>query len=223
MKTPRSSSTAARRRQSDAPALDTPPPAQEEPFEPAADVPRYQSFTVRFLIEPGGGCRRTEVSYVQGGASETWAGYDLERLAQWIAGYVRPIADSKPQPAQEIKLALRELEVLADAEQGSQHLAAAGQPLKARMVLDLAGAAGHPPVAYTATVYARGLCGESWQIGEARGHVPAGEATAVEVLGMAKQPGLYRVGATVALGTASSDSETLVGGLLQVYEGAEGL
>jgi hypothetical protein len=187
-------------------------------------MPRYQSFTVRFLIEPGGGCRRTEASYVQGGASDTWAGYDLERVAQWIAGYVRPIEASEPAQALEIKLALRKLEVLADAEQGSQHLIAAGQPLKARVVLDLAGAAaGHPLVAYTATVYARGLCGESWQIGEAHGHAPAGAATAVEVLGKAKQPGIYRVGVTVALGTANSDSETLVGGLIHVYEGAEGL
>lgn len=218
MKTTRSSAATARPQRPEAPARAA-PRAEEEPFEHTAGVPRYQTFTVRFLVEPGGACRRTEVAYVQGGASDAWPGYDQERLAQWIATYVQPSAGDEPAPAPGLRPALRDLVVLAADAGGARHLVAAGQPLTARLTLDLSGAAaGGPPVAYTATVYARSLGGASWPLGIAYGRAPVGAATPIEVAGMVEQPGTYRVSATVTLGLADGDGETLVGDLIQVYE-----
>lgn len=221
MKTMRSSSATSRRRQPEAatplyPAL----PAEEEPFEHTAHVPRYQTFTVRFLVEPGGVCRRTEVSYVQEGTSDAWAGYDQARLAQWLADYVQPVAASEPTLG--IKPTLRNLEVQAADAAGASHLIAAGRPLKARLVLDLTGAATSDAlVAYTATVYARSLDGASWPLGVAYGRAPANAATVIEVAGRVTQPGTYRISAAITLGIADGEGERLSGGLIQVYEDTE--
>jgi hypothetical protein len=201
--------------------------AEEQPER--ADAPEYQTFTVRFLLDPRG-VRRTEVAHVQEGASEAWAGYDAGRLDEWIAARLARGAQEGPAAVPEAEAtggapqaerpallspALRDLELRAVG--GAGRLVAAGAPLTARLAFELGGAdAPGQPVRYTVSAYARNLGGGRVLLGEADGQAAAGEATLVELAAVAPAPGLYRVGATVTVHRPGWRSESLSGGLLQV-------
>jgi hypothetical protein len=207
-------------------------PAEELPER--ADSPEYQTFTVRFLLDPRG-VRRTEVAHVQGGASEAWAGYDAARLDQWIAtrlAHSGASAEQAAAPAEAapgaspeaapvlLSPALRDLQLRGAG--GAERLVAAGAPLTARLAFELGDADGRgQPVRYTVSAYARSLGGGRVLLGEAHGQAPAGEATQVELAAVAPEPGLYRLGATVTVHQPGWRSESLSGGLLQVLA-AEG-
>jgi hypothetical protein len=209
MKTSRSTTGPARRRQPDPaqPPRATAPPDEEEPIERPADAPRYHTFTVRFLIDPHEVCRRTEVTYVQEGISEAWPGYDHHRLGQWIATCL-------PQP---VALLLRDLRAVTK-DNKIQQLVAAGEQLRLRLALNLKGEAGEEQsIPYTVTAYAHNLAGGSEPIGEVCGRATLGAATAVEIVGSVKQPGSYRLGVRVDIESPMHQSGVMTGGLLQVY------
>lgn len=229
MKTARSGS---RKRAAAAPELAAPAAeADAEPIARAADAPQYQTFTVRFLLDPQGDCRRTEVTHIQLGVSEAWPGYDPARLDAWIAAHIgaraagpAQHADTAAAPAPEpapapldLTPAPHDLELLPAG--AGVH---AGAPVTARLALDLAGgAAAGVPVDYLVTTYARMLGGGHAMLGEARGQALTGATTVVEVPGVAPQPGIYRLGATVTLARAQGHAESLSGTLFHVYEGGE--
>lgn len=223
MKTTRPASAGTRKRQA-APAAPA-PEAEEGQAERAADAPSYQTFTVRFVIDPAGACLRTEVSHVQAGASEAWAGADEARLARWLAERIRPLEPPAPPPPAEaprlpVAPALRELALVTAGATGAQHsLTAAGEPITARLVLELPAAApAAAPLAYRAQLFARDLGGGRLLLGEARGYAEPGAATAVEVPGRAPAAGIYRISAAVSLEPPDSGGATIGGGLLHIYE-----
>lgn len=231
MKTTKTSSATARKRQAapPAPTLVTMADGEDQQPERAADAPRYQTFTVRFLVEPDGVCRRTEVAHVQDGVSEAWAGHDTERLTRWIGERVAPAAPEAeapppdlgpaPAPSQPVRPVLRDLNVIGSGEGGSgHHLLAAGQPLTSYVVLELPGPeAGGEPVPYTVTAFGRDLCGGHMALGEARGQALPGRAHVVEVPGIAGPPGVYRIGVALSLDLPGSGAASLSGGLVHIY------
>jgi hypothetical protein len=220
----RSTTSAARKRPADASRAH--PVTAPDDAERAADAPHYQTFTVRFLVDPSDVCRRTEVAHVQAGASEAWSGYDQARLARWIAERVQPLAEAAPPPAPseppqpEPTLQLGDLGILRPEDGAPAHLFATGQPFALRLTLALSGA-DEPgaAVGYSATAYAYGLAGGERVLGAVRGQIQAGAATAVELSGSLEQPGPYRLKVRVALDPPYQCGATLVGGLLQIVEG----
>lgn len=226
MKTSRSASSGARRRPPEQPASEAARP-EEEILDQAADAPRYQTFKVRFLVDPQAVCRRTEVTYVQTQEGDAWPGYAQEHLIKWIADRVQPGGqDQELQPAAErpvvaSSLLLRDL-CVAPPDGASEHLVAAGEPFKLRLTLQLDGEAVRAaPVGYAMSAVAKGFDAEDQPIGEARGQAALGEAVPLELTGVIARPGLYRLAVQAAADPPARCAATLLGELVQVYGGAD--
>jgi hypothetical protein len=230
MKTARSGASSARKRlPRDEPAADAAGRCSDsEAVDRVADAPRYETFTVRFLLDPSGGCRRTEVSSVQQGGGDAWHGYDSARLCAWIEERIAPVAPAAAaaesaalatlaRPRSDPRPILSDL-ALDPPGAGALGIMATGAELRARLTLELASETGGASAEYTARIFLRDLGGMSQLLGETRGQAHAGERTPIEVEGIAPAPGMYRLTAIVVIGHPKTHSAALDGMLLHVYE-----
>lgn len=228
MKTARSGASSARKRlPRDQTAADTAGRSiDSEVVDLAADAPRYETFTVRFLLDPSGGCRRTEVSSVQQGGGDAWPGYDSARLSTWIEQRIAPAAavveaaaplPAAVQPQAELRPILSGLELVPPCP-GALGMLAAASTLRARFTIELVGGADRALADYTARLFLRELGGASQLIGETRGQAWAGARAPVEVVGLAPAPGMYRLTAMVTIAPHGAGTATLDGLLLHIYE-----
>jgi hypothetical protein len=227
MKTTKASSGGTRKRSTATPAEGRQPPDPGDAELAPSTAPHYQTFSVRFLLD-GRGCRRTEVTHVQLGASESWAGYDAERLTRWIAERVGPgpeaaSPDPEPPVAQPATIipTVRDLVLMVGGRTTAQNIPA-GSPVTAHLALELGGPAeGGPAVRYRASVTARRLGGQHQLLGAVDGQAAPGNVIQIAVPAVAPQAGIYRLAASVAICEPSGGSQSLSGGLIQIYEEGE--
>jgi hypothetical protein len=206
-----------------------------EPVARAADAPHYQTFTVRFLLDPHRVCRRTEVSHVQRGTSEAWPDYDAARLDSWISAQLgREEAQAEPalphaegtrtvmEPgAATLRATARAIELLAAGERTAS--LAAGAPVTARIELAITGGQDGLQVGYSVATFARRLGGEQVLLCENDGQAMFSDCTIVELPAVAPSPGIYRLSAVVTLATPAAHAEHVTGGLIHIYDpGASG-
>lgn len=207
-------------RQAQVPPAHIVTPLEEEPLDQPVEAPRYHTFTVRFLVDPMKACRRTEVTYVQGGASEAWQGCDQAQVAQWIANHLPQLEADVPEAPPEVAIALHDLGLVGD--DGKTHqLVRTNQAFVLRFRLALAGKDGRDiALPYTATAYAQHLAGDCVIVGTAQGTVTASAATTVAIAGSLGRPGTYRLEVKVCLDAPLNLDETLIGDLIEVYAGS---
>jgi len=142
----------------------------KETSHPITDShPHYSFFTVHLLLDDNKNVKRTSVTHVQSqenSANDVWAGWDQERLFQfikesaalhlpryedkWVPQATAPasiqslpqssdetISDSSMPDIQE-KLKLSNVEIVTADLEGPQHLVQSGQPFNIKLMLDLA-------------------------------------------------------------------------------------
>lgn len=223
MKSTKSSSGSSRKRATAA----RPAPELDEPLARASDAPQYQTFTVRFLLDPRGACRRTEVTHVQLGVSDAWSDYDPARLERWIGehlGQPEPVTPAEgvgvsaaPPPAPvNIRAEPRSLNLITPS--GRAAGVAAGAPVRTRLELELGGDDSGREVGYRVAAFAQRLGGEQVLLGEYDGQALVGKTTVVEVPGVAPGPGIYRLSAMITLATPKDRAESVLGSLINVYD-----
>jgi hypothetical protein len=245
MKSTRSASGTTRKRRSLIDGEDLKPSQQDHQNgqEVDLDAPRYETFTIRFLLDARGICRRTDVSSIQHGTSDAWSGYDSSRLITWIGQQIElnmtePVAleseslassisaeVSVPQivlsqPQAQIRPILSSLEIVSIGT-GSLLMVEAGAILNLRFAITLDGAFQNDTAEYIAHIYLRRLGGALQLLGERRDVMQNGITASVDIDGVAPAAGLYRLSIAVTSMCSEVQHATLDGMLLHVYETGE--
>lgn len=208
-------------------------------------ISRYETFTIRFLLDADGTIRRTEVTHVRRGTTTAWTEHDPTRLDQWMQqqlvadqpadGSAMPhsleqsaFAHAQAAPTKLTGIArLGDLKVVPFGEDSPQGVIRHNQPFRIGVTLDLRAVTvpRRTVLVYRATVYARSLQRSSYQIvGVTSGRISVSDHVGLNVTGLRMLPGVYRldVAVSLALPSQSLDEGTdmlalIEGQLLQVY------
>lgn len=198
----------------------------------------YTAFTVEFLLSARKRVRRTKVTFVPTGGSETWPGWDAERL---LASFVRhadlrlpapppaipipaspaaspetpPAVEPAPQPG---RLQLQGLTLLSGDVAGSQVSAGAEYELRVNLTARDFKDSPATAVTYLLVVFARELgSGVRYVVAATCGRLAEG-AGEIQTPGRALSPGLYRLEAfAIPVGRGVSSEPWLEGRLIQVW------
>lgn len=189
----------------------------------------YTAFTVEFLLSARKRVRRTKITYVPTGESESWPGWDAERLTDRFIKQADLRPPSPPTPATDIQLArestprpghlqLTDLTVLCGDVPGGQLAAGAEYDVKVRLSASGFKDPSLQSLTYLLVVFARELSSGARRVAAATsGWLAEGEHE-IKIAGRALPPGLYRLEAVVDLvGRAAGPESWLEGDLLQVW------
>jgi hypothetical protein len=200
------------------------PTPTEKPVE-TEERQHYATFTVEYLLDEENQVRRTRVVHIQSGQEKAWAGWQENRLANFLTRLTLP---AKSDPATQMnpasgKARLTKLEVIPTTGAAARHLLHGGQPFEVRLTVDLSQVAipENQSLAFAATVYARDMTDTSQQVvGKRRGAVAPANETIIPVSNLTLPAGVYRLEAAVELSWLSQEpylQVMLEGNLLQVY------
>ena len=196
----------------------------KKPVE-AEERQHYATFTVEYLLDEENQVRRTRVVHIQSGQEKVWAGWQENRLTNFLTRQTLP---AKSEPATQMnptggKAHLTKLEVIPTTGAVARHLLHGGQPFEARLTVDFSQVAipENQSLAFVATIYARDMSDTSQQvIGKRHGAVTPTNETTIPVPDLTLPTGVYRLEAAVELSWLSQEpylQVMLEGNLLQVY------
>jgi len=144
----------------------------------------YESFTVELLLDENNNVRRTRVLNVQSGAEDAWAGWERERLLNFVCesadlklpmDKTTQIAESEqesrlPRPAQAVEpeptlptadivgeMRIRDMVFKTSGSEGAQRFTRSNQPFKVQLMLDLTKLSlpRGIPIGYSVSIFAR--------------------------------------------------------------------
>jgi hypothetical protein len=215
------------------------PDRGEEP-EPVGNRQRYETFTVRLLLDEQDDVRRLQVAHVQSGIERTWAGWETAELLDFLveqaalraragapetgpADAPAPAVPPASQPATvrqartdgPVRLAALEVVPAASGEAGM--MVAAEAPFTVRVTLDLreVDAPEGQPLRYAATFSAKPLGGgPERSIGELQGTAAVGAQVQLVLEDISLPAGTYRVGAVVGVGPPDTGQPDTLAALL---------
>jgi hypothetical protein len=201
----------------------------------------YETFTVELLLADDQSVRRTRVTRVQNGVQESWAGFQFEKLVEFLslstgvqlsvpslaqdmeadAGAVGDIAP-ETGPATSLLAEVTGVDLLSQKMQKITHLLPHGQPFDILLELDLAGltaeGTGWDSVPYNVIVYARQLGSPDQQIvSTATDLLDLHNGKQIRLNALGLPPGFYRIIADLHLDLPGSGADIQKkGSLLQV-------
>ena len=205
----------------------------------------YATFVITLLLDENNSVRQTRVKYVQNQKELPWAGWNIDRLVDFMrdnAGFVITQTQKPKTPAmtdlsgkqetalpenkQRGTLHVREMNIWPKGSVQPQTMLIAGSPYKITVLLELSGLsdAEKEKFAYSATIFARKLGGKLQLIaGEAQGELVPAERIRLDVEGRDIPCGDYRLETLVVTFPPGKDqhdihrlSAWMEGNLLQV-------
>jgi len=196
----------------------------------------YASFMVELLLEEDHTVRRTRVIQVQSGEKEGWAGWESERLLQWITAQAgittlpAPAAEEAltvPRVLQEPLQGKGTVEMISPGAQTSSPFFSAGNPFTLDFTLDTLKVKPSiaAPLLYQASVEARRVGSSKVErIGETFGACAEDELTNLSIPIQGLVDGTYRLHTTALVYPASAEVPEKEGlyafyesGLIHVY------
>jgi len=210
-----------------------------DPGDPA-DRQHVESFFVELLIDDESSIRRTRVTEVRSGEKAHWAGWDSDRLFNWIAVQtgipLNNISAHKPmkvpvkeQPAPQISGTIRTIQMTLTEKESNKirRFYVAGQPLELHMTLDLGDTNIQPGAMLEYAVVVDGCqleTGRHFRLGEIQGQQPAGEQMGFSIPIKEIKEGTYSLGMFTRLypiESAQPERDELKamseGGLVHIY------
>ena len=208
---------------------------QKKQTEKSSNHQRYAVYTLEFLLDEANAVRRTRVMHVQSQEEESWAGWDDQRLVQYIiqqaglqveakitqefedltsketARKAAPVLQKAAEPAK-AKLA-GEFQVFSMETQTSQPgrtrwTMEGDQPITMRLKLDMVELerTKNTPINFLAEIYSKELgTGSRQLVGSSRGKINPEEMDTIDVECQWLSPGMHRLDAFVML--TSPDKE----------------
>jgi hypothetical protein len=181
----------------------------------------YALFSLELLLDEQNHVRRTRATNAQAQKEDAWAGWNLDRLAAFLAEsagivFEMPQKEEPPAPidADVVSesalvsgkpagvLRVSEMHVSADEAENVQRLVLSHRPFNVTLKLDLSQAELrlNQPLDYLAIIYAKKMAGGSnHEIGRSEGRLKVTDCVDVEVPGIALPDGAYRIEAVVTL------------------------
>jgi hypothetical protein len=193
----------------------------------------YETFTVELLVSEEKIIRRTRITRVQDGTQDNWAGFQLEKLVEFIRKNTDleigiPVVQAAPvveemlleideDLTEPVQAEVASVDMISKGQTQATHMVMQGQPFDVVLKLEVSGAEGiKRDLPYSAWVTARQL-GSQKMIEICRVedvfNVHTGGQLMLKANGLPS--GLYRISANLQLGP--SEAVTADGSLLQVF------
>jgi hypothetical protein len=205
--------------------------AGTEPEPDETSRQHYETFTVELLVSEEKMIRRTRITRVQDGTQDSWAGFELEKLVEFIRKNTDleigiPLVQAAPvvediEPEEHLIETVRadvaSIDMMSKGQAQATHMVMQGQPFDVVLKLEISGAEGiKRDLPYSAWVTARQL-GSQKKIEICRVedvfNVHNGGRLMLKANGLPS--GLYRISANLQFGP--SQAVTADGSLLQVF------
>ncbi|HEU5103762.1 MAG TPA: helix-hairpin-helix domain-containing protein [Roseiflexaceae bacterium] len=203
---------------------------------------RQEIFTIHLVLNADNEVHHTRVENVRGGSKETWAGWQADRLTQFVVDQAAlrvapveqalattegPAAAVLAPPPREGIARLRELTLQVAGTYDRRNSFSYGTRCELGLVLDMTEVAtpDHAPIGYSAIVYAKKLDDrQRIVVGQATGTIELADRVELRMASAELSRGMYRfeaaVNLTLAAGAPDMQREMKAwfeGALVQIY------